>query len=295
MINKISTSFSEQYGNAIDFLMQKGNPSIQYRTLRELCEQHNLDEYAEKLIHSGRAKKILDCLHNHKEYHGATLYSVENSLNVLIDMGFRVGAGFGEFDQEVHSLATSVRSYEPDKSHLLHDLYCYLVTIPFLARAGMGDEWIHHFITERINIIHHFTSQGTYEIYDVPSRYGRIPESFQNRPIIKQALYEGGVIQFPLIYDLYGFAAVYPTLSSELRTKVNEIITYIMDDRFQTIEDGYGILRGKNRFYAMGWDPKPTNLKKDMKYNPLLQRMELLSVFDTGISSRWVCRSSETD
>lgn len=286
-------TFADRYGNAIDFLMEKGNPAIQYRTMIELCEQYDVDVYRENLAHSERAVKWLDILRNHKEYHGATMFSVENSLNVLIDMGFRAGEGFREFDQLLNLLAEEVNGYEPDQNHILHNLYCHLVTVPFLARAGLLEDWIVNFITDRIEAIHHFVVQGDYDIYTDVSKYGSMPKAFQNRPIIKPELYRDGVFQFPLIYDIYGFAAIYPTLQIDQSRKVNQIVAYIMDDRFQSIEDGYGILRGKDRFYAMGWDPKPTDLTKDIKYNPLLQRMELLAVFDSGISSNWFAEAME--
>ncbi len=35
-----------------------------------------------------------------------------------------------------------------------------------------------------------------------------------------------------------------------------------MDRRFLLIEDGYGILHKNNNYWAMGWDPKPTDLSK---------------------------------
>ena len=41
-----------------------------------------------------------------------------------------------------------------------------------------------------------------------------------------------------------------------------------MDKRFLLIEDGYGILHKNNNYWAMGWDPKPTDLSKYHKYNP---------------------------
>jgi len=60
-----------------------------------------------------------------------------------------------------------------------------------------------------------------------------------------------------------------PELTVDLQSKVNDIISYILDSRFQAIKDGYGILADKKRYWAMGWDPKPTDLRKDYRCNPI--------------------------
>jgi len=87
--------------NAIDFLLDKSNVAIKYRVLRDLCDNSNskdLIRLQDELINSERSIHLLECLKNRKEYHGATLYAVENSLNMLVDMGFQYGKGFEDFD-----------------------------------------------------------------------------------------------------------------------------------------------------------------------------------------------------
>lgn len=76
-------------------------------------------------------------------------------------------------------------------------------------------------------------------------------------------------------------------LPNEYKDRVDEIISYIMDSRFQTIEDGYGVLSDRKNYWALGWDSKPTNLEKEYGCNPLLLKMELLSSFPEARNSRW--------
>ena len=280
-------SFVKKYANAIEYLLESGDIFIRYRTLTELCGMQCQEDLQKKIIHSERAQKILQCLREHKEYHGATLYSVENSLNILIDMGFRYDHGFTEFDQILDSLYDELRKQSTDPDHVLRFLFCHLVTIPFLARAGMCNSFITDFIQERIELIYDFVIQDNYDIYDDVSKYKNIPKSFRSRSIISPQLYENGHFQFPLIYDLYGFSGLMTFLPENMLGKVNRIISYILDNRFQAIEDGYGILHSNKGYHAMGWDPKPPTLTDNGYSNSILLRAELFGSFEAGRHSVW--------
>lgn len=288
-------ALSERYGHAIDFLLEKANVAIRYRVLGELCNESNSDDFLrlqEELIQSDRAIKLMECLKNRKEYHGATLYAVENSLNMLADMGFHYGKGFAEFDEVLKELADEARNMSINSNHVLGHL-SHMVVVPFLLRAGVRDEWIQEYMKERIGTIHNFVMQNSYDIYDDISKYKGIPKNFQNRPIIRPDLYENGVFKFPLEYDIYGLAYFMPELSADMQSKVNDIIAYILDIKFQVIEDGYGTLSDKKNYWAMGWDPKPTNLSKDYLYNPILLKVDLLGRFTAAINSEWFLQALE--
>ena len=51
-----------------------------------------------------------------------------------------------------------------------------------------------------------------------------------------------------------------------------------MDKNFQRIADTYGVLTDKKNYWALGWDPKPTDLEKEYCYNPLLLKMMMDSI-----------------
>lgn len=281
--------------NVIDFLLDKSDVAIKYRVLRDLCDNSSSDEIyriQEELINSERVIHLLKCLKNHKEYHGATLYAVENSLNMLVDMGLQYGNGFKEFDDIVRTIADEAENIMINHNHVLGYLP-HIVVIPFLLRAGIREEWLIEFTKDRINTIYDFVTQKDYDIYDDMTEYKRIPKSFQNRPIIRPCLYEKGKIKFPLEYDIYGFASLMRDLSFEYQGKINEIISYVLDDRFNAIEDGYGILSAKKNYWAMGWDPKPTNLTKVYSCNPLLLKVDLMSNFASATNSKWFMQALE--
>lgn len=273
----------------IDFLLNKSDIAIQYRVKRDLCDNTDASELNKlqgELVHSKRVIHLLDCLRNHKEYHGATLNAVENSLNILVDMGFLYGNGFFEFDDIVRTIADEAKNKSINENHVLGYL-SHIVVVSALLRAGVRDDWLIEFAKGRINVIYDFVKDREYDIYDDMAKYKGIPKNFQNRPIIRPYLYEKGKIKLPLEYDLYTFASIQSELENEYQNKINEIVAYILDDRFRVIADGYGVLSDKRNYWAMGWDPKPTDLLKEYQYNPLLLKVDLMSNFSAAKSSKW--------
>lgn len=238
------------------------------------------------MINLDRYKKLVRCLRERKEYHGATLYAVENSLNMLVDMGVFYKRGFNDFDKVLEHISSEAQKKPIDKNHVLGQL-SHIVIVPFLLRAGMREQWMMDFILDRLETIHAFIVKKQYDIYEDISNYKGIPDSFKNRPIIQEDLYKDGRICFPLEHDIYGFAAVYQEVEADAKSQIDDILEYIMDDRFQRIEDGYGILHKQNNYWAMGWDPKPTNLNRHYKYNPILLKADLLATFPYVTGTEW--------
>lgn len=228
--------------NVINFLLNKSDVAIQYRIKRDLCENTDANELSKlkkELVNSKRVMHLMDCLKNHREYHGATLYAVENSLNMLVDMGFQYGIGFTEFDHVVKLIADEAKDKSINKNHVLGYL-SHIVVVSALLRAGIREKWLIEFVKDRIDVIYDFVKLRDYDIYDDIEKYKGIPKNFQNRPIIRPCLYEKGKIKLPLLYDLYAFASIQYEVENEYQNKIDEIIRYILDDRFLLIEDGYG-------------------------------------------------------
>jgi len=279
----------QSLGEAADILFKEAGVAIKYRIAGEIYNDVNSEEYLKlkrELEKSERVNKLLDYLKNHREYHGATLWVVENSLNMLVDMGITYGKGFSAFDNVMEELVKEVRNRKVEGNHLLRYL-SHIVVVPSLLRAGCHEAWLVEFVKERIDTIYSFIQEKNYDIYDDTNLYKRIPKNFQGRPIIRQELYKEGRIRLPLEYDIYGFACAYADLPKNYRDKVDEIISYIMDNKFQRIADGYGVLSDKKNYWALGWDPKPVDFEKEYRYNPLLLKMELLSKFEVVTKTEW--------
>lgn len=95
----------------------------------------------------------------------------------------------------------------------------------------------------------------------------------------------------PLEYDIYAFSCVYPELSVIYQEKINDIISYITNPKFQEIADGYGILSDKKRYWALGWEPKVPEMEKEYQTKSLLLKMELHSKFDITIEKEWFLKA----
>ncbi len=290
-------SFYRHYENSINFLLEKGNTTVRYRTLSELCDTHDkleLEPIRREIAESERANQVIDYLKNTKSFHGGPITSAENSLNILVDMGIQYGCGFDKFNKVIEQIANEVQNNHYFEDDHVFRIFFKINMVPFLYRAGFKSSWVKDFILSRINLIHSFVLQRNYDIYDDIKKYKSIPSAFKGRPIIKPELYANGDIQFPLEYDFHGFAAIWPDLDNEYKQKVNEIVEYILDDKFQSVVNGYGILLNKNHSYlAMGWDPKPTNLSEEITYNPLLLKLCQLAHFPSAVNSTWFKKAIE--
>ena len=279
----------QSFEHAANILFKEAGTAIKYRIVSEIYNEVNSKEYFEckqDLESSERVIKLLDYLKNHREYHGATLWAVENSLNMLVDMGLAYGKDFYAFENVMEELVREVRNRKVEGNHVLRYLP-HIVVVPSLLRAGCREAWMLEFVKERIDIIYSFIQERNYDIYDDNNLYKGISKNFRGRPIIRPELYKGGQIKLPLEYDIYGFACVYSKITEAYRNKIDEIIAYIMNKKFQQIADGYGVLSDKKKYWAMGWDPKPVDFEKEYHYNPLLLKMELLSNFKVAVKTEW--------
>ncbi len=111
------------------------------------------------------------------------------------------------------------------------------------------------------------------------------------------ALYEGNKWRLPTVHDLFAYARLPNRLKNAagLRDKIEAIITYILDERYQRLHRGYGLmLAPPNRYYSMGWSVHlsrypgvdlsgiNTGLNRSIVWE-----MELLSHFETAWRSQW--------
>jgi len=63
--------FEEKYKDAISFLLEKGNIAISYCTLKNLHDNldiNKIEQTKSELVENERAKMLLDCMKNRKEY-----------------------------------------------------------------------------------------------------------------------------------------------------------------------------------------------------------------------------------
>jgi len=280
----------------IEWLIENSDAVIKYRTLIELAEISDKDtkKLKEELLKHSQVQTRLGYLNSPKNLnnfgviHGSKNTCLENCIPMLIDFGFK--KGITEFDEMVIPLIQQIK----EKFWSIPPVFCdfgQIVIYPFFLLSEYYDDDLLSYMHERLDIIYNFVSENNYEIYDYDTKYKGIPKAFQDRPIIKPELYINGKFKFPLIYDIYGLAALIKIGDKETMKKIQRVVEYIMSPEYNRLITGYGILSsGNRRYHAMGWDCKLPFYFEDMdinKPNLYLHRLELMAHFPNAVTSSW--------
>lgn len=277
----------------IDYLLKHGDAIIKYRILTEFMSENDTNFFnktKEELLLNNNTRKRLNFLsskeklHDSNGIHGSTNTHLENSLPMLLDYGF--ANGINEFDQSMENIMSRIKKYETCEVNLNSE-FMKSIIYPFISKAGFANEYIKNYMCSRLSTLYDFTSQKSYDIYD-DLNYTGIPKNFSNRRILRTELYSDNIIRIPLIYDIYMLAELVRTATSEEKKKIDTIIEYILDDEYEKIDEGYGLLvTGTRRYLAMGWDAKLPSIHNGVLTSKMLHRLELLSNFDVAVNHRW--------
>lgn len=280
----------------IEWLIENAESIIKYRTLHELAglSDKDMKKFKGELIEHPQVRTRLGYLKSQKNMrnfgfiHGRENKCLENCVPMLIDFGFNKGVT--EFDNIVLPLIQQIK----EKPWDIAPVFCefgQIIIYPFFLKGGYYDDDLLSYMYERLNTLYNFVLENNYEIYDYDTKYKGIPKSFQNRPIIKPELYINGRFKIPLIYDIYGLAALINVSNKEIIAKIQTVIEYILSPEYNRFITFYGILSsGKGRYHAMGWDCKLPFYFNDMdinKPNLYLHRLELMAHFPNAVKSSW--------
>jgi hypothetical protein len=266
------------------WLAENAAPVVRYRTQVELMgvdDKAVLQETMTDLLALPQTQKRLTLLRDldYKRVHGSDSTNLENVLPMLVDFGLDYESE--AFRQEVKKDIHFKKSH--DDFH-----YDKVISTPFLLQAKFPIDGLVDFAIERINTIYDFTQHMNFDIYDEIKNYPGVPKPFQDRPLIKPELANGSVCKLPMIYDVVSMAEVYAHVSADIKTKIDNIISYVISPKYDIVVPMYGILRAEYRkYYAMGWDcKKPFNDNHGYEY-PNLHRLLLYSRFPVAVKSTW--------
>lgn len=276
----------------LQWLMDHGGPVIRYRTARELLESGGLQE---ELLSNPFVQTWLNNLDPKnvtlRTCHGSFDTCFENAMGMLLQLGLRAGmADLDERTRPVRDWFTGMMKADPGQ----WNVFAMALFASFLSFAGYEDDAIETFLRMRLDTLYGFTSLGDYGLYDDPGMYRSIPTAFKSRPVIKPELYSGGNYKYPLIYDMYGLAAMQDTGNPAVSEKTGAVIRYIMTAEYhQKVIDGYGIVVSPNgKYYSMGWDVKLPGFlgftEEEEKKGPLLlHRLDLMAHFPGAVKHEW--------
>ncbi|MFC1921240.1 hypothetical protein ACFLYQ_05925 [Chloroflexota bacterium] len=294
----------------INWLLTNGGPVIRYRTATELMATPgsvDIGLLRKELLSSALVKSwfehaIPSLAFNY--IHGSKATTFENVMGKLTDLGLR--RGVPEFDQYTLPYRKWLSENVNRPPAHISSIFIRTLIAAFLARAGYNDEpAVGTVLRNRLETIHDFVRQGSYDIYVDPADYPQMPRSFQKKPLINPMLSRDGNLSLPLIYDIIGLAAYLPEYGTEDDwVKATTIFKYVLNDQYQKLHPGYGILRTKNgRYYAIGWAVWLPGSFGDPSYETrrgwsslrilgaFIQRLILMGQFSAAIRHPWFVNS----
>ncbi|HCI21812.1 MAG TPA: hypothetical protein DE176_04660, partial [Clostridiales bacterium] len=225
-------------------LLGSGCPAIRYQISRDFHSPAAPDEdLRHTLAQSNDVQRLLQdgarlALNKHfSTVHGSTNHHLENILPMLLDRG--VDASFPAFRQSFQPLLEQWNTSDFAQSHC----FCQfenIVLAPFLLEAGFRDENLMDFTRRRLDLVSAFCGRMDFDLFGEQASYKGIPKAFQSRRVIRPELYENGAYQFPLIYDLYAYRAIYREAAPRERAQIDAVVRYVMADAYQRFPKGYG-------------------------------------------------------
>lgn len=132
----------------------------------------------------------------------------------------------------------------------------YTILASCLAAMGHGEPPVADVIAERLDSSLEFTALGGCDMYADPSGYPAIPAARRGHPLVHPRYYEGNKYRYPLVYDLFAYANMPPSLSGQpdIRHKIDRVISIILNEDYQRLPWGYGLIFvPPNKYYSMGW------------------------------------------
>ncbi len=293
-----------------EWLLENGGPAIQLRmsalrnsgdienaadnavsVLLDIDEVHSLLNYLDGFQTPDRDKKTLEHLiHSYKDT------CIENFFPLLIDMGFH--AGLPIFEEKIApaiDLFKYLFAFANDSVHCFN--YTLMLHRFFFMSGSLFPEVIES-IENRLDAIHKVAKENLFDIYQDDSKLPKKPKIWADVGVLKDELNPFNINAekpLPTIYDIWSLAYYADTCTNpEKAHKINDIVTYVLDPKFQKIREGYGLIWVKSRrlYHSCGWSPTLPLYEIDdhppqpVPY-PLLDYLDFMSHFKTVHKSKW--------
>ena len=276
-------------------LFNEGDPVLRHLVATRLARTtsgYNMARLREEMRDTKNAAYWFECLTKREgvgAIHGSRDTCFENALGKLVSFG--LGRGDAELDRAVGVFIDWIERVE-EKSPFERLIAPIVASV--LAWGGYWQvEAIGRYWNQRINDLYEFAVNRDYSIHADKAAYKGIPQSFQDRLLIDPGLYPEGRLKLPWIYDIRAFTALRDdSARPDMSAKIDVIIDYVLDPRYQDFPKGYGIIAlEQGRYYALGWSvwlPGFRGFEMDgFEAGCLVQRLEMMSHFPSARSSEW--------
>jgi len=247
----------------LQWLLENGGPAIKLRLVRENLIDASIygidaNKLAEELLQLEKVNTAMTYFDRYKDFrsmsdrelygfiHGWNENCFETFMPFFTNLGFQ--AGITAFDEKVEYMCNTYRYIiAPDESGEIHWTHIYgLMIISNLLKAGYYyDDMLAYMSRIVVDNVYKVAENNIFDFYETdPSkiRSGR-PKRWQNRPIIKDIHNcEAGEMPLPTTYHVEGMLNIYEYVKAdETKEKIDGIIQYILDPRYQKTGGNYGI------------------------------------------------------
>jgi hypothetical protein len=276
-------------------LFNRGNPIIRYLVATHLAKStsgYNMERLRKEMGEEKATAYWFERLSEREELgaiHGSKDKCFENAMGKLISFG--LGKGDEQLDNAVRVFLEWVnrRGEGSPGDRLIEPIpLSSLAWGGYWEEKAVGDFW-----NERVDYLYEFTQHKDYSIYADKSEFKGIPKAFHDKLLIDPALCRDGRLRLPWIYDIQAFTALRDeSARPDLTQKIDTIVDYVLDPRYQEFPKGYGIVAAEPRhYYALGWSvwlPGYRDLEMDsFEAACFVQRLEMMSHFPNARSSDW--------
>lgn len=298
----------------LEWLMANGGPIIKYRTATELMEvTENLSKLQRDIIDTKTVASLLQRLEQYKPIEKMDIRTinaihtgagVEGIVAKLIELGMRVGIEAFDSRMEIfRQYVDNIFVKEGMQSHGGNDvkntraIFIASLIASYFVHAGYIYDEIIDYIKQRIDLLYKAALERQFDVLLKDSELSAYPKrvkSFEKYSVIKPE-YDPGCCDKPLpfIHDIYCMAYLPSAfVDSDLEFKINKIMEYIFDERFQALPEGYGLLwyKANRTYYACGWKPQLPcyfNYDSELEKGMLVLNVELMSNFKNVRETKW--------
>ena len=226
------------------WLYVNSGPILRYRVAIDLMKnthQTKRKQMLQDALATPEVQRWLENLSRSRNIHGSKDTDAENPLAKLLEYG--LDHDIPVFDERIQALL--------EKKWAMWD---GLILYPFLIRAGYAEhQCVAEYFTKRIELLYRTARAGDFDFYLNSTEASSVPKAWQGKPIYRDSFGSSAGYPLPTCYDFYALAYCPPvSYIDNLTQKIEAIITFIFDPRFQTTVGGYGWDRAKNRCYAAG-------------------------------------------
>jgi len=297
--------------DTLDWLLGNAGPIIRYRARVELLKESDdrkVESVKKDFLSDSLVKLWLGCLHPDFRthlMHSSKSEAFENAMGKLYEFGLR--KDIGALDKKTEPFRRWM-AQQIDHPTVLP--FFRTLVAAFLSMTGYSDEdAVNTWILKRLETVHHFAKKGDLEdIYIPQDTFAGFPKAFRHKPLSNPALQTQDGSMLPSIHDVNAFLHSEPVMEdTQLRSKVETIIDFILRPEYQRLYPGYGAVMLSGRYYSAGWSvhlpgyfksdarndhPYQFAIHPDQPTHPsLLLRLSLMSRSRTAREHAWFKRS----